>query len=481
MAEVKDNPLPHSRKAALRMGESLPMIQSEWATITRRRWRARFVVAVIILAAAASCTAQVETTLAQFDGITDGAMPYSPLIADSAQNLYGTTSWNAVFDPACISGGASDCGTVFQLSPPQQAGGSWTETVLYRFTGGSDGADPNGPLAMDQAGNLYGASQYGGSKFDGTIFRLSPPAVPGDPWTETILYAFTGNDGLFPNGVSIDAAGNLFGTTFSGGICDFGTVFELSPPLSQGGAWTEQTLYTFHCNGNSSSDGADPFGGVVQGVGGSLYGTNMFLGAFSAGTVFKLDPPGPGQTTWREKVIYAFQDGADGLYPHSGLTAFRGNLYGTTEEGGTCTFANHGCGTVYELSPPPVPKDNWIKTTIYNFTGGMDGQEPVTEVSFDKQGNLYGTTLGGGNPSCRSVFKNGCGVVYRLAPPGNPGDPWTQTTLHAFLGVGDGNAPLAPVLAGRAGGLYGTTISGGDLNCSIDKSKGCGTVYKILP
>ena len=172
------------------------------------------------------------------------------------------------------------------------------ETVLYRFTGGMDGAQPQGALAMDKSGNLYGTTAYGGGVDDrGTIYKLAPPVNPGDPWTETILYSFTRNDGEYPNGVTIDAAGNLFGTTEFGSACQqtSGDVFELSPPVMPGDPWTLQVLYSFHCKGNSDPDGIDPVGRLIQGPAGSFYGVTQYSG-MGQGTVFRISPPAPGQT-----------------------------------------------------------------------------------------------------------------------------------------------------------------------------------------
>ena len=424
------------------------------------------------------CSAQVENVLLRFNGHTDGGRPIGGLIADSANNLYGTTIWNSYVSNACLTTGSTDCGTVFQVSPGQLNGGPWIETVLYRFTGGADGSFPTGPLARDKAGNLYGTTSQGGdANNDGTIFELSSPIVPGDPWTKTTLHVFSGSDGHGPHGLAMDATGNLFGTTSEGG-CNFGTIFELSP--SGGGAWTFQTIYTLGCGSNFRDEGLFPAASPIRGPGGDLYGTTHYGGQFSAGTIYKLIQPTPAHPAWRFKVIYSLQNTPDGAHPEAPLTAFQGNLYGTAYEGGTCTVLPSGCGIVFQLSPPANPGDNWTKSTIYEFQGGTDGSGPLSEISFDKAGRLFGTTNSGGNPSCQSVFHNGCGAVYQLNPPVNAGDPWTETTLHGFLNAGDGGFP-GPVMVGNAGALYGATFWGGDLTCSLDGSKGCGTVFKIVP
>jgi uncharacterized repeat protein (TIGR03803 family) len=435
---------------------------------------------IIMLSFAGSplSSAQVENVLVRFNATTDGGKPVGGLIADSANNLYGTTIWNSYLSNACLTTGSDDCGTVFQLSPGQFDGGPWIETLLYRFSGGPDGSFPTGPLARDQAGNLYGTTTQGGdANNDGTIFELSPPIVPGDPWTKTTLHVFAGIDGSGPHGLIMDGTGNLFGTASEGG-CNFGTVFELSPGGS--GTWTFQAIYVLGCGSHFQDEGLFPGAAPIRGPGGDLYGTTPYGGQFSAGTIYKLIQPTPTHPAWRFKVIYSLQDTPDGAHSEAPLTAFQGNLYGTAFEGGTCTVLPLGCGIVFRLSPPSYPGVDWSKTTIYEFQGAADGSAPLSAVSFDKQGRLYGTTNSGGNPSCKSVFHNGCGAVYQLSPPANIQDPWTETTLHGFLNAGDGGFP-GPVIVGNAGALYGTTYSGGDMTCSLDGTKGCGTVFKLVP
>ncbi len=185
-------------------------------------------VAMIVFASAAFAVTPKETVLYHFKGGSDGAIPSANLVEDSAHNLYGTT----------MGGGTSNRGTVFEVSPPNTA---WTEAVLYSFAGGSDGANPRSDLIFDKAGNLYGTTLAGGGADFGTVFQLAPPATQGAPWTETVLYSFTGgSDGVNPwAGLIMDSKGNLYGTTMFGGSLGAGTVFELSPPATQGGPWTD--------------------------------------------------------------------------------------------------------------------------------------------------------------------------------------------------------------------------------------------------
>ena len=277
----------------------------------------------------------------------NGGYPEAGLISDSQGNLYGTTN----------RGGASNAGTVFELTPPAIAGGAWTETVLHAFTGGSDGGNPEAGLIADSQGNLYGTTYQGGASGYGTVFELTPPAIAGGAWTETVLHAFAaGSDGAFPAaGLIADSKGNLYGTTIGGGGSNAGagTVFELMPPAIAGGAWTETVRHAFTAGG----DGGYPAAGLIADSKGNLYGTTTGGGGsgYGPGTVFELTPPANNFEVWREAVLYAFTGGSDGGNPAGALIVdSNGNLYGTTYIGGAS-----GHGTVFELtgtgSLPPLP------------------------------------------------------------------------------------------------------------------------------
>ncbi len=340
-----------------------------------------------------------ETVLHSFGNGTDGAYPYAALIFDAAGNLYGTT----------LEGGIHGDGTVFELSPREDGG--WTETVLHSFDGGNHGRYPNGSLIFDVAGNLYGATSEGGTQDGGTVFELSPRQDGG--WTETVLRNFGhGGDGADPNGGLIfDAAGNLYGTTSQGGVHDCleggcGTVFELTPNGS--GGWTETVLHSF----GNGTDGNYPDGGLIFDAAGNLYGTTSEGGIHlscneGCGTVFELSPRESGGYT--ETVLHNFGSGADGQQPYASLIFDAdGNLYGTTSEGGIHVYG----GTVFELSP----RDNggWTERVLHSFGSGTDGQQPFAGLIFDSAGNLYGTTnFGGIHSSCDF---SGCGIVFELTP-----------------------------------------------------------------
>jgi uncharacterized repeat protein (TIGR03803 family) len=309
----------------------------------------------------------------------------SPLLLDSAGNLYGTT----------FTGGDNAAGIVYELTPG--GGGSWSESTLYSFgSSATDGAHPIASLIFDQAGNLYGTTQKGGAHTAGTVFELVSEG--GGVWSESILYDFQGKpDGGGPTApLAFDAAGNLYGTTAEGGstqmnycfINEFngcGTVFELTP---QAGGWSETVLHDFGQN----SDGHWPIGGVVIDSAGNLFGTTIAGTSPShcqagCGIAYELSSGGGG--AWTEKVLLTF-DGRTGrgFTPTSLVLATSGNLFGTTDAGGT-----HHRGTLFTLHRGP---SGFGQKVLYNFTGGLDGNEPIG-VTFDATGKLYGAAFTGGN------------------------------------------------------------------------------------
>lgn len=407
--------------------------------------RHRFVLRAITASAAmlmAGCLAfaQSETAIYQFQpGTGDGYTPVAALIADASGNLYGTTLFGG---SAC---GANGCGTVFELTPNN---GSWTETVLYSFQGASDGAFPAGALVLDKKGNLYGTSSGGGKFRAGTIFKLSPPAKKGHPWTEAVLHAFSAtNDGYFPVTLSIDSLGNLYGVE-PGYPVTFGKVFELSPPAKKGGAWPFNVLYQF--KGGAQHDGTRPVGGVALSAWGNLYGVTATGGlgsgcnADGCGTVYQLTPRKNG--SWTEKVLYMFTGGTDGGVPVGlYLDGPVRTLYGAAALGGNSTDS----GVVFQLYPQKG--GGWLESTIYSF-GGTDGLSlPETGVITDTSGNVYGTTY---------LSASGSGAVYMLSP--QQGGNWTETTEYEFTGgANGGNGPSGLLLNQAQNSVFGTTEYGG--------------------
>lgn len=344
---------------------------------TSRRIAVSAFVFVVMLVAAHSALSQTETVLYSF-GIQSryGATPWGSLIMDKQGNLYGTTE----------QGGEYGSGTVFELSPRAGENSRWSETVLYSFGSQSeDGVNPYNRLLMDKEGNLFGTTNEGGAHGLGTVFELSPPVVKKGAWTESVLYGFDGapNDGSFPYaGLIIDKRGNLYGTTYTGGAYNIGTVFELSP-AQPGGAWTESVLYGF---GNAPDDGSLPYAGLVLDKDGNLYGTTNEGGLYNLGVVFKLSPPAEKDGARTETLLYSFGSFfGDGLNPHDSLILDKeGNLYGTTTGGGTQFY-----GTVFALSPPGEEGGTWTETLLYSFgSGSVDGAYPFDGLIMDKKGQL---------------------------------------------------------------------------------------------
>lgn len=435
--------------------------------------------AAIILSVALSAPAQTEKILHAFSGRAGGSMPSSGVIFDAAGNLYGTTE-SGGGPQTCLGSG---CGVVYELTPA--ADGSWQELALFRFRDTATGASPLGNLTFDASGSLYGAVFAGGGAYAcyqgnidgcGLIYKLS---LDTPQWDETVLEAFNlGVGGGIPNGgLAADSFGNLYGTTGQGG--DFanncegegcGVAFELSPMPS--GEWKERALHTF----TDGADGGFPIGALVFDAAGNLYGAAEMGGtgvSCACGVIFELSPVSGG--LWKETVLYNFTGGIDGTYPDAGL-AFdaAGNLYGSTFHGGDLSACSgQGCGIAFELSP--TSNGEWKETVLHSFTGGADGSTPGP-LTVDTAGNIYGTTTEGGATGC-GFHRTGCGVVFELSPTGGS---WNEIVLHAFLGGTDGNTPTYGVTLDARGNLYGTTVSGGLLN-ACDFGFGCGVVYEIIP
>jgi uncharacterized repeat protein (TIGR03803 family) len=311
------------------------LMQPKESVLLREAILTSFLVVVLLVTAASSST---DNVLYSFAGGSDGTLPTSALVADKSGNLYGTTSEGGN-SSACGPFGDQPCGVVFQLT---SSSGVWTESVIYSFTGGADGGTPYSGLLLDSAGNLYGTTNIGGASGQGTVFELTPGA--GGTWTETVLHSFTGgSDGAYPRAGLIMKGKSLFGTTAQGGAgttCgpfggSCGTVFKLTRGKA---GWTEKVLYSFLGGG----DGGFPFAGLIMDKTGNLYGTTTQYGATCCGTVFELER---GKGGWAESTLYSFTGGADGSYPEGNLIfGSTKNLYGTTSVGGS-----NGVGTVFQL------------------------------------------------------------------------------------------------------------------------------------
>jgi len=406
-----------------------------------------------------------ENVLYSFAGSPDGTAPVGKLVADSVGNLYGTTS--AGGSTAYCEG----CGTVFELF--RNTDGTYTESILYEFcqqASCTDGWNPQAGLVFDASGNLYGTTLSGGGPQCyqgggcGTVFELSPPSNSGSPWSVTQLYQFcqlpgqdTCPDGaLSASKLVFDSIGNLYGTKSRGGANGVGgVVFELSP---SGNGWTEAVLYSFcsEKSGGNCADGSVPMAGVTFDKSGNIYGTtesggsNKYIGG---GVVYELSK---SKGAWKESVLHAFvaQNGPDGgtLLGEVDLDA-AGNIYSTALQGGLDNL-----GVVFRLNGKGQNEQ------FLSFDGA-NGASPTTGVLIDaKSGALYGTTSGGGS---------GNGTVYKVA------GSHEIVVLYSFDGAtnGDGSNPEGALILDDKGNLYGTTKAGGVVSSDCDT--GCGTVFEI--
>lgn len=334
---------------------------------------------------------------------------------------------------------------------------------------------PRAGLIVDAKGNLYGTTASGGPFCSGSIscgavFELLPKS---GSWTEKVIHGFMGGrDGDGPGAaLTFDAAGNLYGTTAEGGDQDCGTIFELTP--QSGGSWTERILHSF-----SLHEGCEPKSKLTFDNAGSLYGTADFGGAYGSacggdgcGTAFQLKPGTSG--IWTLRILHSFGKGSDAAYPVSSLAIdSAGNLFGVTSQGGkhsTACFA-YGCGTVFELMRAKA--DKWTERVIHDFGSGTDGNLPRGDLIFDDRGALYGTAVFGG--------LHGDGNAFQLIP--RAGDKWEERVLHNFGNRKDGAFPYSGMILDQAHNLYGTTASGGNYRVGMcRKSGGCGTIFEVTP
>jgi uncharacterized repeat protein (TIGR03803 family) len=334
--------------------------------------------------------------------------------------------------------------------------GAWavpTYKVLYAFAAGNDGATPEAGLIFDSAGNLYGTTHAGAPCGGGTVFKLTPN--PDGSWTESTLHSFgCGYDASQPiaGGLTFDQAGNLYGTTAFGGgkgNCFYGNgcgaVYKLTP--NPDGSWTENVIYSF----SGGTDGNAPQSSLIFDSAGNLYSTTAYGGELSGGcyngtmgcgTIFKLVPNPDG--SWTESILYSFTGGSDGGVPTTSLILdAAGNLYGAAYEGGA-----HGFGNIFQLTPNP--DGTWTESVLHQFTGGMDGANPDSQLIFDASGTLYGTARYGGD--------SGFGTVFKLMPDSKRDS--SGRVLYRFQGGHDRGNPLAGLIFDAAGNLYGTTWLG---------------------
>ena len=341
-------------------------------------------------------------------------------------------------------GGDYNHGTIFQLT---RGAHGWSLTTLHSFDG-YDGGSPNGGLIFDAAGNLYGTSPSGGAYNAGNIFEMSPGA---GNWTFDVLYDFCFQyhcpDGGYPTGLTADALGNLYGGAGGGAYGD-GVIFELMHSAIEGG-WNELVLYDFGWKSGSGPDSPLTFD-----ASGNLYGATFRGAAYGGGAIFTLQRASGGN--WKQHVLYNFCSAGppfckDGVAPYAGVVLDDlGNLYGTTTQGGGNKCGETTCGTVFRLTR--MQGGHWKHTVLYAFPNPEDGSFPTGGVTIDSKGNLYGATVAGGIGRC----PGGCGVAYKLGPDAN--GKWKYTILHKFDGS-DGAQPLGGLIRDKKGNIYGTAYN----------------------
>jgi uncharacterized repeat protein (TIGR03803 family) len=390
--------------------------------------------ALLVAATVAVPAAQAQTfnVIYSFNQNALGSEPNAGVTLDTHGNVYGTNMFYG-----------AGYGTVYKLA---NRNGNWVASVLYTFTGGTDGAFPASRVVIGPDGALYGTTSQGGgsgcaSHGCGTVFRLSPPPTfcrsISCPWVETVLYRFTGGaDGAVPEygDIIFDSAGAIYGTT-SGGDINFGSVYKLT---NSGGAWTETTLWTFA----GDLGGAYPVGGVVFDTAGNLYG-NMNIG------VYELSPSEGG---WTETVLHTFQYRTEGLDPESNMIFDRaGNLYSDTD-----TLGPDEGGTIFEMTPSG---GGWNFQVLYPFNRGVG--TIGTSLIFDAAENMYGV---------RTANQNDNGEAFKFSQVDGT---WTYSVLHEFSGGMQGLDPFQGMVIDANGNLWGTASEGGAHNY--------GLVYEITP
>jgi uncharacterized repeat protein (TIGR03803 family) len=366
-----------------------------------------------------------------FRGGNDGGVPIATLVRDSRGNLYGTTTHQTV------QGSHYRLGNVFKLDSASIL------TVLHTFSGG-DGGTPEGTLAADSSGRLYGTTSAFGGAGVGTVYRLD-----SSKHLKVLLDFRNANAGANPiAGVVLDAAGNLYGAAFDGGITGMGTVYELEPNGSV------RVLHSF----TGKPDGKYPEGGLLRLGSNAFFGTTSDGGTYGRGSLYLAFSQGFAKSG----VTYSFRPAPDGRAPALGslVRDSNGTTYGTTLYGGTSDK-----GTVFRLTA------SGVESVVHSFSGYPDGANPVGGVVVDNAGNVYGTTLRGGEGCGRW----GCGTVFKLDRNG------TETILHRFEGGVDGALPSAGLVADGAGNFYGATELGGSGMTCGSAMTGCGTIYQITP
>ena len=385
--------------------------------------------------ATAAWAANTTKLIYSFGGDADGEYTDTELVRDSAGNLYGTS----------VRGGTFGGGTVFEVTP------AGVHTVLYNFTGGSDGGEPYKGVTLDSAGNLYGTAVTGGGGACeggcGVVFKLTKS---GSSWLQTVIHTFNGSDGSGPGSpVAIDKHGIVYGTTPTGGSFGIGVVYQLRP---NGSDYAFRIIHTF-TGGNDGGGGSA--GRMVIDKNGNLFGVCTVGGANGFGTVFQLSPV---QGQWHLTTLYAFKDSPDGALPYGSVVFDKaGNIFGTTYYAGA-----NDLGTVYTLQHK---NGGWTEAVLYSFKGGTDGANPISSLVADAAGNFYGTTSEAGAASC------GCGVIFKMTKGTN--GKWTESVAYRFPGTPQPGFAYNGMIGDSSGSFYGASVHGGSANE--------GAIYKFTP
>ena len=438
----------------------------------------RVLVAGVILArllAPAVAPAATLNTLVQFHGV-DGQ--------DVVGNIIGL--------PGSILAAGQSSSTVNQFTKPATAAGAWTNSVIHRFPAFSgDGTYPAGGL-IAAGGLVFGTTSGGGNTACvngcGTVFQLTPPVTPGGSWTETQLLVMAPDaNGFQPSGTPLMKGSTTLFTTAIHAANDVprpgstagpvgGVVFALAKPASGTGPWTETIIHHFDA---AALDGDTPFGPLTLAPDHAIYGTSFTGGKCNQGTVFRLTPPATKGGSWNETLVHEFGatatgcDYDDGEQPVAGVAAAGGKLYGTTR-GGT----GLGCGTAFVITPNATP----AYQKIYKFgQTATDACSPQAPVRVDATGVVFGTSVFGGSAAHSIECPSGCGTVYQLTPQA-AGQPYVAAVLQSFAGGTDGSEPRSNLLGGPASGFFGVASHGGfAADTAVPDYQSFGTLYKFKP
>ncbi len=394
----------------------------------------------------------------------------NPFAIDANGNLYGETKY----------GGAYSKGAIFQLQPPATATGHWTEVILHSLQEG--GSLTNSNFVLDAAGNLYGTTSWGGNIHAncvgscGTIFRLSPPAPGATAWTYSTIFEFDGKNGGNPSStITMDKSGHLFGT--APGNSRPGVAYELMPPASSSGKWTQRILQDF---------------GHVLLYGLSLDAQSGVLYGATSNTIYSLTPSGGTNPAYQYAKIYRIPYACQNVF--APVTFAQGSVFGSTiaahilsyVSGSTIKPPGAGCGksfgTVFRLAPGAAGAP-WTLTILHSFHGPPDGEGPFGNLFVGDSGSVYGVTPDGGTGRCDGSVggESGCGVIFSLAPPATGGGAWTEEILLSFNGKSQGSHPYAGFLQAYSNQIFTASAFSGGAGRHGIRTAGGGSALVVHP